>query len=65
MPWAAIAVAIITELPELAAIIQKWVALGKTPTPEDIQAELAALDIDDAALNSAYQRLFSGQTPPQ
>lgn len=65
MNWAAIALTIITEFPELVAVLQKWVSLGKTPTVEDLAAELSQLDVDDAKLAAAYQRAFPGQTPPQ
>jgi hypothetical protein len=65
MVYAQIALLILQEAPALIAVLQKWFAVGKTPTLEDLQAELAQLGISDASLNAAYARLFPGQTPPQ
>jgi hypothetical protein len=64
MPWVTIVLAILTEFPQLIAVLQKWQTLGQTPTVEDLTAELAALDLDDAELRAAYDRLFPGQAPP-
>jgi hypothetical protein len=63
--WIPIILAIIGDVPEISAVIQKWIALGQTPTVEDLQAELAAIEGADERLADAYSRLYPGQTPPQ
>ncbi len=56
---------ILTELPDMVAVIDKWQAAGTVPTQEQVQAELDGLGVDDAALDAAYRRAFPGQEPPK
>lgn len=63
--WIPVILLILEDAPQIVAVLQKWLSVGKTPTVEDLQAELAALGVSDASLTAAYQRLFPGQNPPQ
>ncbi len=62
--WIPVILLILEDAPQIVAVLQKWLAVGKTPTVEDLQAELASLGVSGDALTSAYSRLFPGQTPP-
>lgn len=61
MGIASIITLILTEVPAAVDLINKLKADNRTVPTAD---EIAALDVDDAALVAAYQRLFPGQNPP-